>query len=322
MYKIGYINDWYNKEYSSYKINEIYNSIKEIINKYNLNIETSLIDDYTKEECDLIIYEALGVNFKKMRNCTYFNEAKGNPKWLLFDFGEPHNFGAWELFNESIYRSLSIYTYFNNGYSISNYKSTETNFMFPSVLKWGMIDDLNEKYKNGTLNNKRNIKKKNFCSMCFSHPTKERYIFFDYIKDNYKLIRSFGKFKHNMGNMYYSDKSLNNIMPTYKFNICFENLMSDYDECYVTEKIVNAFKWGTIPIYWGENNYIYKFLNKDSFINLTKLSLKESLEIIKEIDNNDKLYNDMLFCNPINENFDFDKLKNEYEQFIMKILLS
>jgi hypothetical protein len=54
----------------------------------------------------------------------------------------------------------------------------------------------------------------------------------------------------------------------YKFVICFEN---DLFPGYVTEKLVDAYKCGAVPLYWGDlgNDQI---LNRNSFINLRDFS--------------------------------------------------
>ena len=50
----------------------------------------------------------------------------------------------------------------------------------------------------------------------------------------------------------------------FKFMICFENTASPN---YLSEKILNAWIGGTIPIYWGAANSI-KWLNPKAFLYL------------------------------------------------------
>jgi len=335
MFKIGYINEGYHNidEYNDHieRAKMMYTNIVDIAKKYNLNYEFILVDDYTNEECNLIIYDLFSVDFEKIYWHDYFKQAKGNPKWLFYDIGEPHHIGLTEWAsvdgehgscwgNDRILRTLCNFKHPYKGYSITTYENTPNNFQFIPFIKWGYLSRLQDIINSGELYKQRSKKKKYFCSMVLSDTTPERYNFCNYIKDYYKPIRSFGKTRNNMGNVYFSDEIIYDIIPTHKFNICFENTRSDFNEAYITEKIYRAYEWGTIPIYWGENNYIYEFLNKDSFINLTGLSLKESLEIIKEYDNNDKLYYDTLYANPINETYDINKLYKNYDLFIKKIL--
>ena len=81
----------------------------------------------------------------------------------------------------------------------------------------------------------------------------------------------------------------------YKFSIVVENCKKDY---YFTEKIIDVFLSGTIPIYWGCPS-ISKFFNTDGF--LTFNSLDELQEIIKDSDFLNQFYNDKK--NIIEENF-------------------
>ena len=77
----------------------------------------------------------------------------------------------------------------------------------------------------------------------------------------------------------------------YKFMITFENVCSNG---VITEKIYNAFKANTIPIYWG-NKDICKVFDKDSFINCHDFKDFDSvIECIKKYDEDDSLYESML----------------------------
>ena len=57
----------------------------------------------------------------------------------------------------------------------------------------------------------------------------------------------------------------------YKFIIAMENIQKDG---YVTEKIINAFYSGAIPIYWGASN-VNEFFNKKAFINVSDFNTFE-----------------------------------------------
>lgn len=67
------------------------------------------------------------------------------------------------------------------------------------------------------------------------------------------------------------------VLSAYKFNLCFENCVADG---YVSEKIFDCFKAGTVPIYLGAPN-IDKFLPTSSFIDFRKFAgYKQLLEFI------------------------------------------
>lgn len=82
----------------------------------------------------------------------------------------------------------------------------------------------------------------------------------------------------------------------YKFNICAENSNTDG---YVTEKLLDAYRALTVPIYWGSEGNIEPF-TKDSMIYVNDCKdVTELVERVKEVDNNDDLYMKMLMANPI-----------------------
>jgi hypothetical protein len=59
------------------------------------------------------------------------------------------------------------------------------------------------------------------------------------------------------------DDNLINEYSNYAFIICMENQIKNG---YVTEKIINGFKSGAIPIYWGDPITVKKLFNEKAFI--------------------------------------------------------
>jgi hypothetical protein len=330
-YKIGYfkicnddnkeiITDYYFKDYNKYFIE---NTIKHINDKYNLDLNIIIVDDYTKEECDLVVYEQCSELYNRLKNRLLFQQAKGSPKFLMYFWGEPHSWPhlcSYEI--NQLIQTFDDYvpmtSYYYKVYSITMYEDTKHNCCMPYYINTCEVSDIENK-KEQIIKNKK-IDKINFCSMMFSHGTKERDIIYNLLNE-YKTIRCFGNYNKNMGNIYYEDDVMfNYIMPTYKFNICFENCQSYYNETYVTEKICNAFKSGTIPIYWGNNKQIYEVFNKDSFINLTDVPVEKWVDIIKEYDNNDDLYYKMLNTEAIIDHNVSNRYFEKKEKFIVKVL--
>jgi hypothetical protein len=82
-------------------------------------------------------------------------------------------------------------------------------------------------------------------------------------------------------------------MNDYKFMICFENKSQPN---YFTEKLINAYCGGTIPIYWGCPN-IDDYVNMDAILYLkhdyTDSDFKELLKQIEYLDNNAEAYTPM-----------------------------
>ena len=114
-----------------------------------------------------------------------------------------------------------------------------------------------------------------------------------------KFIKELSKYKKiDIGS---KRKKLNNIgrqiinkrefLSSYKFSIAMENSEGDG---YISEKIVDAFLAGTIPIYYGDY-MIDEFINPKTYILIKgEKDILKKIEYIKEIDNNDELYKNIL----------------------------
>ena len=87
----------------------------------------------------------------------------------------------------------------------------------------------------------------------------------------------------------------------YKFSIAMEN--SDGDG-YLSEKIIDSFLAGTIPIYYGDY-LLDEFINPKSYILIKgEKDIENKIEYIKSIDNNDNLYKEIIKEKPIiDDNF-------------------
>ena len=81
------------------------------------------------------------------------------------------------------------------------------------------------------------------------------------------LGRCHGKYKSTQKHLkgQWADESLVDAYKDYKFVFALENKQVDG---YVTEKMLNAFYSGAIPIYWGSSN-INDLFNKKAFINVS-----------------------------------------------------
>lgn len=72
------------------------------------------------------------------------------------------------------------------------------------------------------------------------------------------------------------------VLKNYRFSICYENMQGV--KGYVTEKIFDCFKAGTVPIYWGASN-IETYVPKECFIDRRKFKTNQELyAFIKGID--------------------------------------
>lgn len=147
-------------------------------------------------------------------------------------------------------------------------------------------------------------KKEGFCnfvvSNCFAFDIRKD--FFELLS-KYKHVASGGRFRNNVGGPV---KDKLEFQSHYKFSIAFENCSY---AGYTTEKIMEAFAAGTIPIYYGDPD-VAKDFNPKAFINAHDYnSFDEVIERVKEIDNNDDLYLEMMNEPIINPNVEMGDLK-------------
>lgn len=134
-----------------------------------------------------------------------------------------------------------------------------------------------------------------FCSFIYSHPAEVRDKFF-YLLSGYKHVDSLGRYLNNTNieatriSRDWMNLSID-MKAGYKFSIAMEN--ATY-RGYTTEKLVTSLQAHTVPIYWGDPA-VAEFINPKAFINISDYSsLEEAMERVKEIDNNDDLWLDMV----------------------------
>ena len=153
----------------------------------------------------------------------------------------------------------------------------------------------------------RELMKKSFCLFSVSNKNSSNRIDFFKKLSKYKAIDSCGKVENNKKDCppreSYSSKENCSFISNYKFMICFENI-SLHNYC--TEKVLNAYFCGTIPIYWGCPN-IADFIDLESIFYIspdyTDQEVTTVIQKIIECDSNDdvyrKKYNRPLFKNNV-----------------------
>jgi len=163
---------------------------------------------------------------------------------------------------------------------------------------------------------KKNIPKK-FCCFITRVEKPERINFFNELS-KYKKIDSFGECLNNTGIYASHDRyEFEKLVSEYKFIITFENSQKDM---YITEKILHGYYSLSIPIYWGAKN-IHTFFNPNSFIYIDEyndINIKNAIQKIKDIDNNDELYLNVVNQSVFNIDIDtyFDDIKNKINTII------
>jgi hypothetical protein len=154
-----------------------------------------------------------------------------------------------------------------------------------------------------------------FCSFVVSNGKGDpmRELLFDKLAE-YKKVDSGGRYRNNIGGPV-TDKI--EFASNYKFAIAAENVSQSG---YTTEKILEAFVSGTVPIYWGDPNVINEF-NPVAFINCHDFNnIEEIVNHVKMIDNDDILYNQMLNAPILNDNKYIQNKYQELEDFTRAII--
>lgn len=315
--KLGSINFYIHPEHGDIgKLRLIWLIKTGYINRYDVKFEFC---DCLKEECDVVFYSLWG----KLDN---LKNVKGNPKFVYWT---DENLCQGAEVDKLIYSGDFFYKnpfdyYKNNNYSISFYADYNDNLFFPMWLIFDYHDFL--RYKRYDIKFEEKNKFASFIASNNSYyQSFFRNTFVEVLSKEYKQVDCMGSCLHNTD--FYLSYDVSEAVKThepYKFNICFENSLSSGKLFYITEKILNAYKYNTIPIYWGScNSHI--FFNKDTFIDATNKPIYEVIDQIKRVDNDKELYEYMINQNPISSvygNIDdlFDNFVYRLVHFIKKIL--
>ena len=134
-----------------------------------------------------------------------------------------------------------------------------------------------------------------FCNFIYSHASEPRDEFFRLLSQ-YKYVDALGPRLNNTstkptrGDKDWYALSIK-MKSDYKFSIAMENASS---KGYTTEKIISSLQAHTVPIYWGDPA-VTDFINPKAFINCNDYSsFDEVIERVKEIDNDDELWIDIV----------------------------
>lgn len=156
--------------------------------------------------------------------------------------------------------------------------------------------------------------KKSFC--CFSYNNalsdKSRKQIFDALS-TYKKVNACGEYLNNMDG--WTSRQLS-FKQEHKFFIASENSSR---EGYLTEKLPVGFLARTIPIYFGDPTVGLEF-NTKRFINVHEFpSLEAVVERIKEIDQNDDLYLEIVNQPVLAPGFHYQDHLTDFDSFLRNI---
>jgi len=175
--------------------------------------------------------------------------------------------------------------------------------------------------------NKRTLdkEKEKFCLFAVSNPgCKTRNDFFSALS-TYKKVDSCGSVMNNIGSCPngFTSPEFYHFISNYKFMICFENVSQPN---YFTEKLVNAYYGGAIPIYWGCTN-IHDYVNMEAILylkpNFTENEFNDLIKQIEYLDNNPDAYRakyETTFFKDgkLPDAFNIDKIREKVDAMIQK----
>ena len=189
---------------------------------------------------------------------------------------------------------------FTDQYSISFDPQTDMNFRLPL---WQVYILLHPEIKERLFNRVNHESFDRFCSFTVSNPANfVRNSFFNLMKETFGQIHSYGKYMPNdfslqqapQGKYWRDSKDEFFQKNKHKYSIAFEN--NSYPG-YTTEKLMDAFLEGSLPIYWGDPKIRLDW-NQEAFINAGKLGNDVAIELIKVMQRDEKFFRDM-YAQPV-----------------------
>lgn len=182
--------------------------------------------------------------------------------------------------------------------------------------------------------------KTNFCSFVSRSLNGKRGDFYNKLNEYKRVETNVNPFNHFSipfdNTSFSSSKPKIDFIKKYKFNISFENNFRGNYPAFpkanisngfltdmaglISEKIIEPFISGVIPIYWGSEMVSNEFNNK-TFINYYDFENENNLiDKIIEIDNNDELYNSY-FTEKISTNYMLDEnyIINIFDKITQKV---
>lgn len=218
------------------------------------------------EEPDVLFYSWLGMEHLQWRKCIriYITMEMDFPDFNLCDYA----LGLVDMDVPERYMHLPSYIYFNR--LLEKYETRGCRMSDAEALDRG------------------------FCSIVVSNTSFRDPVYkhlFDALNE-YKPVASGGKWRNNTGGPV---KDKLEFIRNYKFNLAIEN--TDVDG-YVTEKILEPFVAGCVPVYWGSRSVKREF-GEGGYIDVRDFdTLDRAVDFIKRVDADDELYLKMLACGP------------------------
>lgn len=261
------------------------------------------------------------INYSKLKNKFILKIDSDNPDYLIYGtLGNQHLNPKYKNSVKISYHSENMIVDFEQAdYCIGNHNIIylDRYFRYPRFIYILTSFKLNNNFILSDIRERalKNHTKRKFCAAVISNIHFTDYFRLDFIKklNLYKKVDMGGKFNNNVGGRI---KNKIQFLLNYKFSFAMENTNGDG---YITEKIIESFYSGTIPIYYG-NYMVDEFINPKTYILIRgPQDIDKKLKYIKDIDNNSTLYKQILKEKVIiDENID-DKFEKEKSDFFMHI---
>ena len=167
-----------------------------------------------------------------------------------------------------------------------------------------------------------------FCSFIYSQSrlgagAKARTLFCQKLQEAYKPVACPGAVLHNVDAPELSERydvanwiKKIKYLSKFKFNIAFEN--SDAPG-YITEKLMDCYLAGVVPIYWGSLSDLTPFPKESMICAADYADISALIQRVKEVDNDDELYLSIVRANPLlqGEFYDFEE---KCKQFLERVI--
>ena len=262
----------------------------------------------------------LNTIFKGKKNYKFIIDTN-NPDYVLYDaFGCQHIDSKYNNSIKIAYFSENIIPDFNDAdYALSQAHIIyfDRYFKYPSFI-WRLNNFRNYNIVKIREEVLRHPIRKKFCAAVISNNQSFSLFRLGFIRElnKYKKVDMGGYVFNNIGSQI---KNKIEFLSSYKFSISMEN--SDGDG-YVSEKILESFISGTIPIYYG-NYMVDEYINPKAYILIKGVKdLKKKIEYIIKIDNDNELYKNLLNESIFVFNNIVEKIEKEKEQFFFNIFES
>lgn len=243
------------------------------------------------EDADLIIFSCFGNDHTRFNHCKklFYTGENIRPFSKKCDYSISFDFDNYNGKNIRIPLWMMYIDWFNK----KSYGNPE--YLIPEMYLYGE-NEFSSKLKN------------KFCSTVFSALYEMRIKAIEKIS-KYKSVDVYGKYGLHLN---YGEKNKLDVLSQYKFSLCFEN--SIYPG-YFTEKLLHAKVAGTIPLYYSDLSMVEDF-NPKCCVNVNEIGLDDLYNKVIEIDNNVKLYKEILeqplFLNRVS----LDNIVNQLKKII------